>query len=60
MVQVRKGQATEKVDRDTFGARYRESLTDPALDAERGAIDRLEAIAWLCETSPRSVRQSPW
>ncbi|MBL8741175.1 MAG: flavodoxin family protein, partial [Myxococcales bacterium] len=46
MVQVRKGQAQEKVDRETFRERYRERFVDPAFDGERDAIDRLETIAW--------------
>jgi multimeric flavodoxin WrbA len=54
MVQIRKGQA-EKVGRETFGQRYRERFVDPAFDAERGAIERLEAIAWQAYVEGRKA-----
>jgi hypothetical protein len=46
MTEVRKGQAPEKLSRVAFGLRYRASFVDPAFDAERKALERLEAIAW--------------
>jgi multimeric flavodoxin WrbA len=46
MTQVRKGQAPEKLSRDEFGRRFRESFVDPAFRAEDAGIARLEAIAW--------------
>jgi len=46
MTEVRKGQAPGHLARDEFGRRFRERFTDPAFDAERAAIARLEDIAW--------------
>jgi len=46
MTTIRKGQAPAKLDRATFGERFRQSFADPAFDAGADAIDRLEAIAW--------------
>jgi multimeric flavodoxin WrbA len=46
MTEVRKGQAPGHVDRAEFGRRWRDSFFDPAFDAERDAIARLEQIAW--------------
>lgn len=43
---VRKGQAPQTLDRRSFGERYRSRFCDPAFDAERDAIQRLEEIAW--------------
>lgn len=45
-VSVRKGQAGPPLSREAFGARYQERFVDPAFDAEREAIARLEAIAF--------------
>jgi multimeric flavodoxin WrbA len=44
--QVRKGQAPPPHPRDVFRQRFLARFTDPAFQAEQGAIDRLEAIAW--------------
>ena len=46
LVQIRKGQGPEKLDRATFGRRFRERFFDPRFDGEREAIARLEEIAW--------------
>jgi multimeric flavodoxin WrbA len=43
---VRKGQAPAPIGRTEFGERFRAGFVDPAFEAERPAIDRLEAIAW--------------
>ena len=51
MTDVRKGQWAGMLSREDFGARFRGEFFDPAFDAERAAIDRIEAIAWqaYCE-----------
>src|SRR5437763_13054036 len=46
MTTVRKGQAPGQMPREAFRARFQRSFFDPAFDAERDAIARLEAIAW--------------
>ncbi len=43
---VRKGQFTGMLDRDAFGARFRQRFVDPAFDRERDALQRIELIAW--------------
>lgn len=43
---IRTGQAPPMHDRAAFRERFLASYADPAFDAERVAIDRLEAIAW--------------
>jgi multimeric flavodoxin WrbA len=45
-IPIRKGQAPPPIDRQAFGERFRDAFADPAFEAERGAIARLEAIAW--------------
>lgn len=42
---VRTGQA-QPMGRDEFGERFRHRFVDPAFDAERDALARLEEIAW--------------
>ncbi|MCY1275799.1 NADPH-dependent FMN reductase [compost metagenome] len=42
----RTGQAPGKLDRQTFGERFRQRFHDPAFRAEDAAIARLEEIAW--------------
>ena len=44
--EVRTGQAGEPHDRATFRERFMAGYVDPAFDAERPAIERLETIAW--------------
>jgi multimeric flavodoxin WrbA len=46
MTKVRKGQAPGKLSRELFRERFLYSYFDPAFNAERDAIERLEAIAW--------------
>lgn len=46
LYRIRKGQGPGKLDRATFGLRFRENFRDPRFDAERDAIARLESIAW--------------
>ena len=46
MTKVRKGQAPGKLSREQFHQHFRQSYIDPAFDAERDAIERLEEIAW--------------
>jgi len=46
MTEVRTGQAAEKLDRQTFGERFRFKFHDPAFATEADAIGRLEDIAW--------------
>ena len=42
----RTGQASAAPDRAAFAERFRRRFFDPAFDAEREAINRLEVIAW--------------
>ena len=44
--EVRKGQAPAMHDRETFRERFMARWFDPAFDAERESLGRLEAIAW--------------
>jgi multimeric flavodoxin WrbA len=46
MVTIRTGQADGEPDREQFHDRFVRRFFDPAFDAERDAIARLEAIAW--------------
>jgi multimeric flavodoxin WrbA len=46
VTQVRKGQFPGMLSRAQFHEQFGQSYADPAYDAERDAIDRLEAIAW--------------
>ena len=46
MDDVRKGQAPDTLDRETFRGRFLQQFYDPAFSVEKEAIDRLEAIAW--------------
>ncbi|MBE7942297.1 MULTISPECIES: flavodoxin family protein [Ramlibacter] len=46
MIPIRKGQAPAMLDRQAFHERFMQSFYDPAFDAEKPAIARLEAIAW--------------
>jgi multimeric flavodoxin WrbA len=60
---VRKGQAPPMHDRQAFRERFMADFFDPAFDAERGAIDRLEAIAWQAyhegRKAPRTRKAGP-
>jgi multimeric flavodoxin WrbA len=46
VTKVRKGQAPPPLSRDEFHRQFALRFYDPAFDAERNAIARLEAIAW--------------
>ncbi len=46
MTQVRKGQWPGQLSRSGFRAHFERSYYDPAFDAERASIKRLEEIAW--------------
>ena len=46
MIEIRKGQVSEALTRQTFGERYRAGFFDPAFAVEKDAIARLEDIAW--------------
>jgi multimeric flavodoxin WrbA len=46
MTEIRKGQASETLSREAFRKRYEARFYDPAFNAERPAIARLEEIAW--------------
>jgi len=56
MTTVRKGQVAPFLPRDEFRRRFQRAFFDPAFDAERAAIDRLEAIAW---NGYRKARKAP-
>ena len=43
---IRIGQAPPTLTREAFGQRYRAQFYDPAFEAEKASIARLEAIAW--------------
>jgi multimeric flavodoxin WrbA len=63
MTTVRKGQAPAPLDRAAFGERFRQRFFDPAFDAERDAIARLETIAWHAyrdgRKAPRTAPAGP-
>ena len=46
MTDIRKGQAPQPMDREAFHRHFELRFYDPAFDAEREAITRLEDIAW--------------
>jgi multimeric flavodoxin WrbA len=46
VIQVRKGQAPNKLKRADFSLRFRASFIDPAFLVEENSISRLEEIAW--------------
>ena len=46
MTEIRKGQAPAQLTRVEFHERFKTRFYDPAFDAEREAIARLESIAW--------------
>jgi multimeric flavodoxin WrbA len=51
------------MSRQEFGERFRQRFVDPAFDAERGALTRLEAIAWEAfdegRKAPITVKAGP-
>lgn len=59
-ITVRKGQMPDMLDRQAFGERFRERFEDPAFDAERAALQRVEEIAWQgYAQSRKSPRRRP-
>ncbi len=54
-VQVRKGQAPEKLSRDEFRRRFFDKFADPAFSTEAGALQRIEVIAWDGYTNHRKA-----
>lgn len=44
--EVRKGQAPETLKRDQFHERFMQPFQDPAFQAEKNALQRIELIAW--------------
>jgi multimeric flavodoxin WrbA len=63
MTDVRTGQAPPGLTREEFGERFRRRFYDPAFDAERDAIARIEIIAWdgyhQARKSPRTAKAGP-
>jgi multimeric flavodoxin WrbA len=63
MTTPRKGQAPDFLPRDEFAKRFRQSFHDPAFDAEKDALDRIEKIAWGAykdeRKSPRTEKAGP-
>jgi multimeric flavodoxin WrbA len=63
MTKPRTGQAPPKLDRQTFHLRFVDSFTDPAFEAARDDIARIEDIAWNNYTqshkSPNTEKAGP-
>jgi multimeric flavodoxin WrbA len=60
MTTVRKGQVGEPLSREQFAQRFRNLFDDPAFDAEREALGRVETIAWHNhEQSRKAPRTAP-
>ncbi len=63
MTEVRKGQAPGQLKRGEFHVRFHESFRDPAFDAEKDALGRLEGIAWEAyaegRKAPRTRKAGP-
>ena len=63
MTQPRKGQAPDFLSRDEFAKRFRQPFYDPAFEAEKEALDRIEKIAWDAykgeRKSPRTEKAGP-
>jgi len=49
-------QAPPTLTRDQFGERFHESFFDPAFDAERESLRRIETIAWEAARTGGSKR----
>jgi multimeric flavodoxin WrbA len=60
---VRQGQAPDPHPREVFRQRFRSRFFDPAFDAERDALDRIEQIAWEAfeqgRKAPRTRKAGP-
>jgi multimeric flavodoxin WrbA len=63
MTDVRKGQAPDTHSREAFHERFMQQFYDPAYEAEREAIARLEQIAWEAyeegRKAPRTEKAGP-
>src|ERR1700754_3699047 len=63
MPKIRKGQAPDKLSRETFGERFRGGFVDPMFDGERSSLARVEEIAWeaYCKSrkSPLTAKAGP-
>ena len=55
MTEARKGQAPGQLSRAEFGERYQASFRDPAFQAEKDALVRIEEIAWLAYKAERKA-----
>src|ERR1039457_5857978 len=55
MTKIRKGQAPAPMTRAEFHKRFNVRFYDPAYEAEREAIARLEAIAWEAHLEGRKA-----
>jgi multimeric flavodoxin WrbA len=55
MTDIRKGQAPGQLSRAEFGERYQASFRDPAFQAEKEALARIEEIAWLAYKAERKA-----
>ncbi|HEY9023324.1 MAG TPA: flavodoxin family protein [Burkholderiaceae bacterium] len=55
MTDIRKGQAPGQISRAEFGERFQSSFRDPAFQAEKAALDRIEEIAWLAYKGERKA-----
>ncbi len=52
---VRKGQYAGPLSREDFRQRFMRRFYDPAFQAEREALERLEAIAWTADDEGRKA-----
>ena len=55
VIEIRKGQAPDPIERAEFSVRFRASYIDPAYRAEDQAITRLEELAWAAYTEGRKA-----
>lgn len=55
MIEIRKNQAPDPIERAEFGVRFRASFIDPAFRAEDQSLARLEEIAWSAYTEGRKA-----
>ncbi|MDP3824800.1 MAG: NAD(P)H-dependent oxidoreductase [Burkholderiales bacterium] len=55
MIEIRKGQAPEQLERPAFSLRFRASFMDPEFRNEDAALARLEQIAWHAYTEGRKA-----
>jgi multimeric flavodoxin WrbA len=61
--EIRTGQAPPTLSREQFGERFRQRFYDPAFDAEKESIRRIEVIAWEAyeegRKAPRTRKAGP-